>query len=1083
VNESLDQPTNAALLSYLKDVRKLPNERAKSHRFAALMGELYGHEPQVTALAAGIEKFIRIDTTAGQKRGFIDSYFGNAVIEFENSLKATGAEAEKQLREYTAGVWAKEGYRTLIAIATDGVVWKSYRPRLLKNQGTPQPQDVELDLLREFTVSEDTLGEFWIWLTSLIHRPQQTNPTAQQFTVDFGGGSAAFVDAMQALGQAWHVARESPEPRLAFDTWQRYLTVTYGSLTTKPGEGEEDKAVEELFLKHTYLASIARLLVWASLSKGKVKGSLREEAQRVLSGEFFAAQGLANLVEDDFFQWVRRPEAEEILAPVWERILVQILSYDLRRLNEDVLKGVYQELVDPKDRHDLGEYYTPDWLCQRIVEDLLPKKALVSVLDPTCGSGSFLRAAIHHLIRENRESHTDLNLLKAVLDNVVGIEIHPLAVTIARTTYVLALGDLLKARKRPIQIPVYLADSLFLPAEAKQLTIGEGTGVEIRFGAARDHRVFLPRQLIEAPDLFDPCIAACTEVAVAHAMSKKESPSSLAAYLKKAAAGLTDLAKYDEAVDGLWKFTDQLADLIAQKKNSIWAFIVRNNYRPAMMRSRFQFIIGNPPWLSYRYITDPEYQDEVKKRALVQYQVVPDKKKLFTQMELAAVFFAHALTTFGRMDARIGFVMPRSILSADQHANLRTRQYKAPLRLTGYWDMKEVLPLFNVPSCVLFGQKTHAPEGTPVEHYDKGSVKDELPVLEWEGRLPSRDVPWSVAEDYLEVEATTGTVIYLGERTAFSTIGGAKAAGASSPYAERFRQGAAILPRNFYFVRVPDLDRPPDPEKVYWAETDPEQAADSKPPYKDIFLKGQIEGRYFFHTAISKHLLPFFVRPPSVIALPVKVVAGKPSIIIAKEMAKDGDRKFAEWMEKVEAAWNDKRGAKAERETVYGWLDYQSKLTNQNLHNPHLVLYNAAGTNIAAAHFDRSETPLPFVVDHMLYWASCSTEEEAYYLTAILNSSTANEAIKPFQSLGLLGERHVHKKVLDLPFPGFDPAISLHENISVLGAKARLQVRELVAQNRIPDVGIGLARSFVRKQISQTLEAIDALTKELLKKS
>src|SRR2546421_9352020 len=84
------------------------------------------------------------------------------------------------------------------------------------------------------------------------------------------------------------------------------------------------------------------------------------------------------------------------------------------------MKGVYQELVDPKDRHDLGEYYTPEWLCERVVAEMLPDKGFVSVLDPTCGSGSFLRAAISHLLQANPEGG-EAKRLRAILDNVAGI--------------------------------------------------------------------------------------------------------------------------------------------------------------------------------------------------------------------------------------------------------------------------------------------------------------------------------------------------------------------------------------------------------------------------------------------------------------------------------------------------------------------------------------------------------------------------------------------------------------------------------------------------------------------------------------
>jgi hypothetical protein len=59
------------------------------------------------------------------------------------------------------------------------------------------------------------------------------------------------------------------------------------------------------------------------------------------------ARSAARRDEDN---WVRRPKAENVLAPVWERTLSQLGTYDLPHLNQDVLKGIYQELVDPKDR-------------------------------------------------------------------------------------------------------------------------------------------------------------------------------------------------------------------------------------------------------------------------------------------------------------------------------------------------------------------------------------------------------------------------------------------------------------------------------------------------------------------------------------------------------------------------------------------------------------------------------------------------------------------------------------------------------------------------------------------------------------
>jgi SAM-dependent methyltransferase len=1074
--DRLDNKTRKILSGFLRDMSQLPNESAKRTRFAALLGQLFSGSAAVTKFPQGTEKIVRIDTASGRKRGRIDSYYGNAIIEFENSLRATGNEAERQVRDYIAGLWSAESkpHRPLVAITSDGLVWRTFLPRLNDSaKGKTTPSDVELEQGRELVVSENTLGDFWLWLVSLLFRPGSLVATAEQFRHDFSAPSEAFGYGMQGLGRAWSLVRQAPEPRLAFETWQKYLTVTYGKLPESAKEGDGGRTgkearmseLEELFLKHTYLASVSRFLAWASLSKGKARRPLRREADEILSGEFFISRNIANLVEEDFFQWVRLPEAEEILAPIWERMLDLILTYDLSRLNQDVLKGVYQDLVDPKDRHDLGEYYTPDWLCERIVSQLLPPKGWVTVLDPACGSGSFLRAAIVHLLDGNA-GNAESERLRKVLDHVAGIDIHPLAVTISRTTYVLALGPLATAAKRPIQIPVYLADSLFLPTEVIQYRLGEKPGVEIRFGGKS---VTMPEDFVEAPDLFDPAVAACSKVAVGHAKTEKETISSLRAYLTQEVEGLEARADSGRIMETLWNFTDQLASLIRDKGNSIWAFIIRNGYRPAMLRKHFEFIVGNPPWLSYRYIADPEYQKEVKERAVERYAIAPKSQKLFTQMELATVFFAHALSWFGSSKARIGFVMPRSILSADQHTNLRLRQYNASFRLTEYWDLKGVHELFRVPSCVPFGRQDS----------DRGKASDSLPAQEWQGGLPKRDLPWEEAKAYLTWESKRAKVIYLGERNAFSTEPGRAEHNISSPYADRFHQGATLVPRNFYFVRIESLRGSPDPDKLYWAETDPEQAEDAKPPYKEIRLSGNVEGRFIYCTALSKHVLPFATLPLPTVVLPVLRQDGELSLTDSEHLRDNGFREFAAWMEKAEQLWDEKRKEKAERQSVYEWLDYQGKLRNQNSSDRHIVLYNAAGTNLSAAYLDRDSLSLPLIVDHRLYWGSFAKAEEALYVAAILNSAATNDAIKPFQSMGLMGERDIHKKVLDVPFPEFSKGNRKHEKLAELAASAQMEASKIVKKGEFP-ASLARRRATVREHLRDILQQIDTIVRTLI---
>lgn len=1073
---SLTDNTSRTINTYLSEMRSVRSEFGKRERFSALLGTLFPNTREVASYTRGAETALEITTPEGSKRGRADTVYGSAVIEFEKDLQQTLAVAEDQLREYVAAIWQQRGpRRNLDAVATDGIRWRIYRAVLPENAALI-PGNIVLDLRREIVLKSDTLDDFYRWLDMFLFRPSQIEPTSEAIREDFGSYSHLFREGLAALRRAWVASRGSSEARLAFDTWQSYLTVTYGKLSESDRlkrdqeTGEHVSEIDELFLRHTWLVSVSRLMVWAALSGGQMKGALRQVAQEVFSGQYFESKYLANLADEDFFHWIRSPQAEQILAPVWERVLDTLLTYDLPRIQEDVLKGVYQQLIDPKDRHDLGEYYTPDWLCERIVAEMLPAGGYAAVLDPSCGSGSFLRASISHFLQHN-SAGTPHERLRAVLASVKGIDIHPVAVTIARATYVLALGKLVNSARRPVQIPVYLADSLFLPREVEKNLLDQLNGIEITFGPRKNQRSFvLPDMMVDQPENFDDAIVAATRIAEDLAAGKKETRDSLDRYLRQAVPGLVQMLQREEVVTALWNFAVGLSELIQQKQNSIWSFIIRNSYRPAMLRQQFDFIVGNPPWVAYRYVTDPEYQKEIKQRAVETYKIAPKSQKLFTQMELATVFLAHSLETFARPGGRLAFVMPRSILTADQHQNLIQRKYTAKFRLSGYWDLWEVQPLFKVPSCVLFAEQSLRP----------GSSKDAIAAQIWQGRLADRDLPWIQVKDQFSIEKADARVIWLGNRCALSTQSGANSQTRSSPYAKAFKQGATLVPRNFYFVTVEGLVGSPDHDRTYYARTSEASAKESKPPYRDVRMQGNIEGRFLFSTAIARNVLPFVMLEPAPIVLPLEEADGAYQTLTTSELRRKGYREFAKWMEQAEEIWKEKRGAKTSH-TLLEWLDYSGKLTAQSPAHRHLVLYNANGTNVSATRIDNVRLPLPFIVDHTLYWIVVKELLEANFLTAILNSIVVNAAIKPFQSTGLLGERHVHKKLLDVPIPMFNSENLIHRKLSELGSSAHRQAAALIHDPNFPSgSSVARQRAYIRTALKDTLAEIDERVRLLL---
>src|SRR6266478_4913713 len=99
------------------------------------------------------------------------------------------------------------------------------------------------------------------------------------------------------------------------------------------------------------------------------------------------------------------------------------------------------------ERHDLGEYYTPDWLAAKICRKVIKKPLTDRVIDPACGSGTFLFHAVRLNLAAAANATTESKRRAQVACGLIaGIDIHPVAVIIARVTFLLALGDTLATR-------------------------------------------------------------------------------------------------------------------------------------------------------------------------------------------------------------------------------------------------------------------------------------------------------------------------------------------------------------------------------------------------------------------------------------------------------------------------------------------------------------------------------------------------------------------------------------------------------------------------------------------------------------
>lgn len=132
---------------------------------------------------------------------------------------------------------------------------------------------------------------------------------------------------------------------------------------------------------------------------------------------------------------------------------------------------------------------------------------------------------------------------------------------------------------------------------------------------------------------------------------------------------------------------------------------------------------------------------------------------------------------------------------------------------------------------------------------------------------------------------------------------------------------------------------------------------------------------------------------------------------------------------------------------------------------------------------ERAALDLPFAVDHKAYMYACSTEKEAQYLSAFLNSDYPNAVIKDFQSRGLFGPRDIHKKILDVALSKFDPKNTTHIALSDLGKtchnKATAYLDNEKPEAKMSAHALGRHRLAIRKLLTAELGQIDALFKSL----
>ncbi len=387
-----------------------------------------------------------------------------------------------------------------------------------------------------------------------------------------------------------------------------------------------------LFVRHTYLVAVAEVL--AHLVIGAEIESV--DPQHLMSGAIFRQLQIGGVVEADFFDWVT--DSEEGCGFV--RILARRLArFDFAEPSHDVLKVLYESVIDSETRHSLGEYYTPDWLAEQIVDLTVDDPLTQTVLDPACGSGTFLFWSVRNVLEACEDSGMSIGeAIEEAARRVIGIDLHPVAVTLARVTVLLAIGRQRLQERRSLAVQVYLGDSMMWRQPDDLHGVGGLTVFTSDGESLFADQITLPDELLSDMEQFDRLLSDLTQKATGRVPGTAH--PSIAGVMTARGIGASERLAVLAAYEVLCRLHDE-------RRNHIWGYYIRNLARPFYLaKKKVDRLVGNPPWLAYRYM-DPDLK-ELFKRASTRRNLWVGGTQA-THQDLAGYFVARSVERFSSL--------------------------------------------------------------------------------------------------------------------------------------------------------------------------------------------------------------------------------------------------------------------------------------------------------------------------------------------------------------------------------------------------------------------------------------------------
>ena len=941
---------------------------------------------------------------------------------------APDPEYVKQLDDYL-DLSAKTGKGVRTGILTDGKYW------LLR---WPGAGPVRTDLPYGFILDRaDEWFPLYRWLrdTALVSL-DSIPPTSENIEQHLGPNSPAYQRDIDTFRELFRASSRCETVKVKRQLWLDLLRSALGEIAG------DDTQMDDLFVRHTYLTAVVGMVVQASFGID-IRALAETDPADLLNGRRFRRDtGLQGVVDSDFFAWPAEVGGLQLLKAIARR--VARFDWRVGDIPNDIAAILYETVIPPDERRTLGEYYTPQWLAKAMTRELVSDPLNQSVLDPACGSGTFVAEAIANFIEAANESGMQPSEVFGKLrDSVTGIDVHPVAVHLARATYVLAArASIEDAGYTSVTVPIYLGDALQLRFRSGDLFAQHE--ITIQVSDEENTELKFPVSLVERPENFDALMGD-----IAESIEQDYGPLLALDDNQINDAGEREILKETIAT---------LQRLHSEGRNHIWAYYARNIVRPiSLSHSKVDVVIGNPPWINYNQTVDV-LRTELERQSKDIYGIW-EGRQYATQQDVAGLFFARSADLYLREGGVMGMVLPHSALQAGQYSKWRTGEWRASQGMRtlsvdfGFkaaWDLYHLNPndFFPIPASVVFAKYL-------------GMVGKAKPlaggVERWQGQTGTEDVQ-------REIVAIS--------RTSESD---------SSPYASQALNGATIFPRRLFFVEEIESSAAVRAGVRKTITVNPRRGSNDNSPWKELDLTaitGQtIERSHVFDVHLGETVVPYATLKPLKAALPFR--RGEYELP-ADENGVGGvnirgmERLMRQRWETASRLWEGNRKESASEMNLLKQLDFYGKLSSQlewqraRGDRSVRIVYTSSGKPTAA--LLRNDDAL---VENVLYWIACRSMAEAHYLLAIINSANLYEYVEPLMPKGQYGPRHLHKHLWRLPIPEFDDEDTVHVEVSNAGAGAAVgATQELtrIRQQRGNNAYYLTVRKDLRKWLSSSRE-------------